>query len=209
MSEILFGEIDWNSGDTFGSDKAKFLFMKLEQGTSTVRVMGNPHQFHTHWIVLPDGSKRKINSPVASPDLLKQLEELDFKRKPRWLVKVLDRSDNTFKLLEIGSQIYNGIRALFNNPKWGKVTEYDIDIIRAKPGTNPLYAVQPNPKEKLSNEYRDAFLEFNDAVNLDALTKPAEPSEVRKILQAFSQSEAVSMDTTESTEDESFGFDFK
>lgn len=207
MSDIVFGEIDWNSGDASTGGK-QTQFMRLEQGTSTVRVMGNPHQFYIHWVEKQDGSKRKINSPVADPALLRELDEADFRRKPRWLVKVLDRSDNEFKLLEIGSQIYNGIRALYNNPKWGKVTDYDIDIIRGKPGTNPLYSVQPNPKEPLGREFRDAFMEFNDTVNIDALTKPADPVEVRKML-GWEGGVDLSSDTGSEEEGEFGGFSFE
>lgn len=208
MSEIVFGEIDWNDGDA-GAGQSKTEFMRLSQGTSTVRVMGNPVQFYVHWLDLPDGSKRKVNSPVGDPSLVRELDEMDFKRKPRWIVKVLDVQDGTFKLLEIGPQIYNGIRALFNNPKWGRVTEYDIDIIRGKPGTNPLYSVQPNPKSKLGVEFRDAFTEFKDSINLDALTKPADPDEVREML-GLSTSAGSSMTSDSSSDDEDFGgFDFE
>lgn len=208
---LEFGEVDWNSGDA-GSGGSKAQFMKLEQGVSTVRILGNPHQFYIHWLVLPDGSKRKINSPIAEPQLLKQLEDMDFGRKPRWLLKVLDRSDNTFKLLEIGSQIYNGIRSLYNNPKWGKVTQYDIDILKGKPGTNPLYSVQPNPKEELPASLKKEFMEFNESINLDALTKPADPAEVRVLLQLDSvkTSKSASANTVPTSDDDEsdFSFDF-
>ena len=206
MSEKTIGEIDWNDGDA-GAGGGKTQFMRLEQGSSTVRVMGNPHQFYVHWVDLPDGGKRKINSPISDPALLRRLDEEDFKRKPRWIVKVLDRSDNEFKLLEIGSQIYNGIRALFNNPKWGKVTDYDLDIIRGKPGTNPLYAVQPNPKELIGSEFKASFTAFNDSVNIDALTKPADPDEVRQMM---GWSSAPTADSgTPASEGNDFGFTFE
>lgn len=207
---IVQGEIDWNSGDAGSGGGGKTDFMRLSQGTNTVRIMGNPYQFYTNWVVLPDGSKKKYNSPIGDPELLEMLEEKDFKRKARWFVKVLDRADDKFKLLEIGPQIYNAVKAIFNNPKWGKVTEYDIDIIRAKPGTNPLYSVQPNPKEKLSSDFKDAFIEFNDSVNLEALTKPADPEEVRRELgwpsagSSDSQDEATDSDQS----DEDYEFDF-
>lgn len=215
MSEVKFGEVDWNSGDAGQGGLSRTEFMKLKQGTSTVRIMGNPTQFYIHWVEKPDGSKKKINSPVSDPSLLRQLDEADFKRKPRWLVKVLDRSDNQFKLLEFGSQIYNGIRGLFNNPKWGKVTDYDVDIIMGKPGTNPLYSVQPNPKEPLGREFKESFVAFNDSVNLDALTKPADPSDVRQLLgwdsgQSSSSASRSSGKPSVSDSDDDFGgFDFE
>lgn len=206
MSEVVFGEIDWNSGDA-GTGGAKTEFMRLQQGTNTVRVMGNPHQFYIHWLELSDGSKKKINSPIGDQELLRELDELGFKRKPRWFVKVLDRSDETFKLLEIGSQIYNGIRALYNNPKWGKVTQYDLDVLRGKPGTNPLYSVQPNPKEALPPELKSSFQEFNDSINIDALTKPADPEEIRQMLGLSPGS--MTEDSSSQSEDDFGDFDFE
>lgn len=200
--KIVFGEIDWNAGDA-GSGKSRTDFMKLEQGTSTVRVMGNPHQYYTHWIVLPDGSKKKINSPVGSPELLEKLEANGFGRKPRWLLKVLDRADDKFKLLEIGSQIYGGIKSLVNNPKWGKVTEYDIDIVRGKPGAQPLYGVTPNPKEKLDAKFKQDFADFNESLNMDALTRAADPAAVAKML---GWSDVSSTEDRES--EDTGGFDF-
>ena len=167
--EVVYGEIDWNSGDTAESQKTEF--MKIEQGKSLVRIMGNPHQFYTHWLDLPDGKKRKITSPLSSPAMVKKLEDAGFGKKPRWIVKVLDRSDDKFKLLEIGSQIYKGIRELFNHPKWGPVTSYDVTITRGAPGTQPLYTVTPDPKEPLDASLKQAFIEFNDKVDVSAITK--------------------------------------
>ena len=42
---------------------------------------------------------------------------------------VLDRADEQFKILQVGSQIFNGIRALVENPAWGKCSKYDITVI--------------------------------------------------------------------------------
>jgi len=183
--------------------------MRLEQGTSCIRVMGNPIQFYVHWVELSDGSKRKVNSPISDEVLVNELEDADFKRKARWIVKVLDRDDDTFKLLEIGPQIYNGIRALYNNEKWGKVTDYDLDIIRGKPGTNPLYSVLPNQKEKLDTKFKQAFMDFNESINILALTKPADPVDVRKLLGWSEPSEDDSSDTSTDAEEENFGFEFE
>jgi hypothetical protein len=178
--EATYGEIDWNSGDTAENQKTEF--MKIEQGKSLVRVMGNPHQFYVNWLELPGGKKTKINSPLSSPALLKRLEDADFGKKPRWIVKVLDRSDDKFKLLEISSQIYKGIRELFNHPKWGPVTGYDVTITRASPGTQPLYTVTPDPKEPLDASLKQAFIEFNDKVDISALTREADPKKVCELL---------------------------
>jgi|TARA_R110001583_G_scaffold16234_28_gene66389 hypothetical protein len=207
MSNVVFGEVDWNSGDVGGP---KSDFMRLEEGESVVRVMGNPVQFYIHWVTTPDGSKRKVNSPVDAPELVRRLEDSGFRRQARWLIKVLDRTDNEFKLLEVGSQIYNGVRALYNNQKWGKVTAYDVSINRGPKGSQPLYGVTPNPKEALGTEFKSAFVSFNDRVNVDKMITPS-TSEFICELMGWDDSNYVSeSDTSGTTEGgDEFDFDFE
>jgi hypothetical protein len=161
-----FGEVDWNSAD---SSSGKSDFMRIEDGENTVRIMGNPIQFYIHWVVGPDGTKKKFNSPADNAQMIRRLEDSGFKRSARWFIKVLDRKDNKFKALEIGPQIYNSIKSLYNNQRWGKVTAYDVTITKAPKGTQPLYSVTPNPKEALPSELKAQFQEFNDRLNLDKL----------------------------------------
>jgi len=179
--DLVFGEVDWNSGD-LGSGGGGNEFMRLEVGDNTVRIMGNPTQAYVHWVENSEGKKRKFNSPIGDPALVRKLEESEFKKKPIWFLKVLDRRDEKFKLLEIGPQIYRGIKALHENKKWGNVTRYDITIIKGKPGTNPLYNVSPDPAEPLDPSFKEKFIEFNEKVNLDKLIKPSEPEVIREFL---------------------------
>lgn len=203
MSEkVVFGEIDWNSGDT-QEVKEQTDFMRLSQGKNRVRVMGNPVQFYIHWVDTPDGKKKKFNSPISDQALVRKLEDADFKRKPRWMIKVLDRSDNKFKLLEIGSQIYNGIKALYLDEDWGPVTQYDITIVRGAPGSQPLYRVTPSPKQSLESDLKSAYMSFNDRVDLTKLTKPADPDTVREIM-GWSGSTKVA--ATDDLDDDLFEF---
>tara|TARA_A100001011_G_scaffold398284_1_gene502137 strand:+ start:472 stop:1086 length:615 start_codon:yes stop_codon:yes gene_type:complete len=204
MSEVVFGEIDWNSADVSTGPKSDF--MRLEEGESVVRVMGNPVQFYIHWVNTPDGSKRKVNSPINNPELVRRLEDSGFRRQPRWLIKVLDRSDNNFKLLEVGSQIYNGVRALYNNSKWGKVTGYDVSVTRGPKGSQPLYGVTPNPKEALSSDYKSSFMEFNDRVNVEKIITPA-TAEFICDLMGWENSEAPAGNAASADDD--FDFDFE
>ena len=205
MSKIVFGEVDWNSGDT-GSPKNDF--MRLEEGENLVRVMGNPVQFYIHWVTTNEGAKRKVVSPIDSMALVQRLEDAGYKRQTRWMVKVLDRSDEGFKVLEVGSQIYNGIRALFNNPKWGKVTGYDISIIRGPKGSQPLYNVTPNPKETIDPSLKSKFVDFNTRMDVSKLTTPTEATKVCEIL-GWDPTPFTSETTTEGFNEEDFEFDFE
>lgn len=204
MSNMVFGEVDWNSADSGSGGKSDY--MRLEEGENTVRIMGNPVQFYIHWVVGSDGQKGKINSPVNNPELVSRLEDSGFKRQARWLIKVLDRSDDTFRLLEVGPQIYNGIKALYNNKRWGKVTQYDITILRGPKGQQPLYSVQPNPKESLSSEFKSKFMEFNDRINVE---RSITPSTAEAVCERMGWSASASDASESSTSDDDFDFDFE
>jgi hypothetical protein len=213
--EVVSGEIDWNEADLPSpkSGGGKNDYMRLKEGENVVRIMGNPVQTYIHWVTLPDGTQRKIVSPSNSPTLVKKLEEAGFRRQPNWIIKVLDRSDNEFKLLEIGNQIYKGIQTLFNNPKWGKVTGYDISINRGPKGQQPLYSVTPNPKESLESTFKQKFIDFNDRINLDKLISPMPADEVSKML-GFSTSSSRDEDDDvpakkTASSPKNFDFDFE
>lgn len=203
MSGMVFGEVDWNSADS-GTTKSNF--MRLEEGENLVRVMGNPVQFYIHWVVTPDGSRRKVNSPVDNPELVRRLEDSGFKRQARWLVKVLDRNDDEFRVLEVGPQIYNGIKSLYNNSRWGKVTQYDLSINKGPKGTQPLYGVTPNPKEALSSDFKSKFVDFNDRVDVEKVITPSTSAEVCEIM---GWSETAPTASSEAVTDEDFDFDFQ
>ena len=210
MSDFVFGEVDWNSADAGGEKTSDF--MRLSEGENTVRVMGNPVQYYTHWLVLPDKSKRKVVSPIESPELVRRLEDTGFKRQARWLVKVLDRADNRFKILEIGPQIYNAIKSLFNNARWGKVTAYDITIVKAPKGTQPLYSVTPNPKEALPAQFKDQFIEFNDRINMDKFISPTPAKEVLDLMgwqQQAKPAQGGRPAPQPAAEEDEFSFDFE
>ena len=207
MSNIVFGEIDWNDGDVKNPQAAKTEYMRLTQGANKIRVMGNPVQFYVHWVQTQDGSKRKIVSPISSPDLVRRLEDSGFKRQAKWLIKVLDRSDDGFKLLEVGSQIYNGIRNLYNDSSWGKVTTYDITINRGPKGAQPLYGVTPNPKTKIPSELKDRFAEFNKNVDVERAIKPTDPEVVCELM-GWNVSQYVNPTVADNTTDDDDDYDF-
>jgi hypothetical protein len=200
MSKTVYGEIDWNAGDV-GGNRTKYLQMK-NPGAYTIRVMGNPIQFYCHWLDTVDGKKKKVNSPSETPALVAKLEAAGFKRQTGWMVRVLDRSDGEFKLMEIGQQVYNGIRDLYNNKAWGKVTNYDLTITRRPKGSQPLYTVTPNPKEPLEAKFKDSFMEFEKNLDVDKLVAP---TAVPKICELLGWKASEFLGAVEEEEDDAFG----
>jgi hypothetical protein len=206
MGNISFEQVDWNSAGNTNRVSLKDLYVRLSEGENVVRVMENPIQFTVHWVVDATGSKRKVVSPIESPQLVKRLEDAGFKAQTKWAVKVLDRTTNSFKVLEFGSQILNGIRTLHSNKRWGNVTSYDITIIRGPKGSNPLYSVTPNPKEELGSDFTAQFQEFNETVDMDRVVRPTAPEKVCEIM---GWTMAGASATTNQGGDDDFEFDFE
>jgi len=205
MSKISFGEIDWNSAETSPSnDSSKNIFMRLKQGDNIVRILSNPIQYYVHWVETEQG-KRKVTSPIDSPELITKLEDAGFRRQVRWILRVMDQEDSQPKLLEVGSQIFNGVIALINNPKWGSVNKYDVTITRGAPGQNPLYRVTPNPKENISAEDKTAFNSFLAEVSVD---KMIQPSPAKKVCEIMGWDSSKYSKHAEEYKDDDFDFDF-
>lgn len=205
MAELKFGEVDWNEADV-GSSGGKLNFARLEQGANTYRIMSSPIQFKVNWVDAPDGKRRKINTPIASPKLVQRLEDAGFKTQTRWFLKVLDRDDEQFKLLEVGPQILKAVRELVRNPKWGKVTKYDVTINKGPKGSQPLYTVFPNPHEPLNESLQSAWSDFNENLNIERLITPSEPDYVYELMGWNTPSSAVSNNSSD--DDDDFEYDF-
>lgn len=214
MSKHTFGNVEWNSVDVTpqggggGND-----FKKLKDGFNIVRVMTNPYQFSVNWLTTPDGKKRKIYTPISSPELVKKLEASDFRSQRKWFVTILDREDDKFKLLEIGSQIFQGIQDCHDNPSWGDVTQYDVTIKKGKrqtkTGEQTFYSVQGNPPiSPLTQEQLDELAAFKERCSPEKFTNPTEPEEVCSIMQ-WDMSEFVkTAEGGDAEEEEDYDFDF-
>jgi hypothetical protein len=201
MSDITFGEIDWNSATT--TEKTKNIYMSLKEGDNIIRVLSNPVQYYVHWVET-DAGKRKITSPIESPELVTKLEDAGFRRQTRWILRVIDRNTDEPKLLEVGTQILNGIISIRNNPKWGDLRAYDISVNRGKPGQTPLYRVNPEPKEALSAELKKSFSDFLAETDIEQVIKPTSVEKVCEIM-GWNSSRFVS-DVEEDSDDFDFGF---
>jgi len=179
MSELVWGDVDWNTADSGSSGKTEF--MRLTEGDNVIRIMANPIQLYVNWVTLPDGTNKRINTP-EDDDLARKLEDAGFKRQTNWMLKVLDRSDNQFKLLTISRQIFDAIKALAAHKKWGKVTGYDLTVTRGPKGKQPLYRVQPDPHEPLDSSLKESFMKFSESLNIERLISPSDTKYVCEIM---------------------------
>jgi hypothetical protein len=172
MSEMKFGELaSWEDADvnSGGND-----FMALKEGANQVRIFTNPFQFVVHWVKDASGSNRKVKCAIQNCPVCKQ----GIKSQTRWFLGVIERSTQCCKILEISSQIYNGIKNNASDPDWGNPSNYDINIIRGPKGSQPLYTVTPKPQKPLLADEKVSIKNFLERVDLSKFTQPPTPNEV-------------------------------
>lgn len=159
---------DFVSEDAVSSGSASY--MKLEKGDNKFRVISKPIAGWLEWI-----DKKPIRTPLDDGEP----EASDEDNKPRKFIAlvVIDRKDGNVKILEITQQsIIKSIRALSNNPDWGKPFSYDINVKKEGEDLKTKYTVTPSPKKPLSKT--DIAAAKEKPCNLEALYEGEDPWDV-------------------------------
>jgi hypothetical protein len=186
MTTNTFGEVDWNA-DVFPGDNkqrvnAKDLFLRLDEGPNELRLLTQPHQYLVHKYKKEGdtgfGQKVQCSAIHGSCPLCAGGD----KAKPRWLLGVISRKTNTYKILDISFAVFSQIRKYNKNPRFGDPTKYDINIeVDKNGGATGYYSVQALPKEPLSA----ADQVIKDSIDWDDLKRrvtPPTPEIVQKRL---------------------------
>lgn len=125
--------------DSFDNGNTQYL--NLKSGENRVRVVGSPSRVEVHWEKTLDGSKKKIvclgnGCPICKCGHSPQI---------RYQVKVIDRTDNSVKILECGPQIIKEIRKYALDSDYGDLSKYDIKIIKTGVSRDTNYSVVAVP----------------------------------------------------------------
>lgn len=204
MGTRVIGKLDsWEDADLGGND-----FMNLEEGSNPVRVFSKPYQFYVVWTVDQANQKRKIKTPVDGCPLVERGDT----PQTRWYIGVLNRTTGKPSILEVGPQIFRQIVGLSKNKKWGDPKGYDVDIIRHKKGSQPLYTVTPEPHSDITAEEKAAIKEFMSRVDLVKMTEAPTPDEIREMVGLPSENNSTSsvdndFDSDDSDDDINFDDD--
>jgi hypothetical protein len=182
-----FGEVSWNDDVFGGSDKkfvnSKDLFLRLDEGSNELRLITQPFQYLVHKYKKEGeagfGHKVSCSMVHGSCPLCADGD----KAKPRWLLGVISRKTDTYKILDVSFAVYSAIRKLARNTqRWGDPTKYDIDIVVDKNGgATGYYSVQPISKEPLSasDQVKKDAIDFDD---LKRRVTPPTAADVQKKL---------------------------
>jgi hypothetical protein len=179
-----FGEVNWTD-DVFGGDgkkntNSKDLFLRLDEGPTELRLVTQPFQYLVHKYKKEGdpgfGQKVQCSAIHGSCPLCATGD----KAKPRWLLGVISRKTESYKILDISFAVFSQIRKLAKNPKKGDPTKYDINIeVDKNGGATGYYSVQSYDKEPLSA----ADQVIKDSADLDDLKRrvtPPTPEQAQK-----------------------------
>lgn len=200
MADYKIGQTTWEEDDVVVQggkfEKAKPMpLLRMENGKQyTVRIISKPYRYYAKWVIIASGKKIKLNSALT-PDCPLCQDPADQPKLARY-IRALYRSPDgktEYKILDIGVQIYNGIKKIQNIPAYGKdVTKYDITIDKGAQGAQPLYTVQALPPTPMTPEdlaiAKKYSVEKNgdtpnpDYISLEERCKPLPVETIRKII---------------------------
>lgn len=160
---ISFGEINWDTNidseiDNKKSVNTKDLYMKLKNGDNEVRIVTPAYKYSIHQYKPNEDDKgfgQKINCSATKENGGDcPLCKIGEKPSQKYYVGVIDRSTNTYKILNMSKMAMQQLSNYVKDQKyWGDPTKYDINI-KQNPNGGPTgyYAVMPLGKSPLSPE---------------------------------------------------------
>lgn len=185
-SNHKFGTTDWNEetntrkgGNRNNTGENNTQYMKLVNGSNFVRVVTDPKRYITHKYK-EEGDKGygdwvKCSMPVHNSCPLCARKD---RPKKRWLVGVIDRASNQFRILDISSLIYEQIKTL-NSSKWGDPKRYDLEIVMDDQAQAAnFYKVLPQMPEALT----EADLNIIKSIKEEDLLRRCTPPEPAWVL---------------------------
>lgn len=198
-----FGATSWDidTGGGFKKENKKDEYLRLEQGSNVVRLVTKPHEYLVHRFKAhdkdPGYGERVLSSKFYGEDVL-EAAPYNLKAKRRWLVGVIDRKTQSYKLLDISKSVFDGIRELVRDAEdWGDPSQYDIDIkVDKQGGATGYYKVIPKSKKPLSA----ADLEIKQNVDLENLKRKCTPPTVESMKARVAAIIAKSPNAAKSTE---------
>jgi hypothetical protein len=193
-----FGEMSWDDDNT-GKKSSSDIYMRLEQGINPVRILTKPYKYMVYFYGADDKGKGG-SRVIACEDTTKDpIAALGIKPKVRFLMGIIDRKTQTYKILDAAYSVFKDINNLSNSAKWGKPTQYDINIKVDKNGApSDYYAVIPDPKEPLSEADR-AILAQVDENDLRERSAPLTPERMTELMEMIDKRKNEKSNPTVST----------
>ncbi len=199
MTTLKHGEVAWNDTSfTSGEERqnTKDTFLKLVPGSNILRILSLPFQYYQHKYKF-EGEKNWGHRIMCSgahgscPVCAK-----GDKPKRRWLIGVIDRKTNSYRILDIGWSILKSLQTYTRDEDWGDPSKYDVDIV-VDPNGGPqgYYSLVAKPAKPLSAN--DLLL--RDKMDMDELTRRSTPPSPDKVEERFQKLMEEFLQTPEGT----------
>lgn len=175
-NNVQFGATSWDSVELKsahgGAKSNKEIWLRLDSGSNVVRCVTKPHQYLVH--AFKDEGDSGFGAKIMCSSFHKScpLCEEGNKPKRRWLVGVIDRKTQTYKILDMSVTVFKTIQELSRDDDYGNPEKYDIDIkVDKQGGATGYYNVIPKPAKPMSAN----DLEIKSSVNYDELLAKCTP----------------------------------
>src|SRR5271169_5992865 len=153
-----FGEVNWTddvfNGEGKKNTNSKDLFLRLDEGANELRLVTQPFQYLVHKHKKDPTNPKDFGQKVQCSAIHGScpLCSTGDKAKPRWLLGVISRKTNSYKILDISFAVFSQIRKYAKNAqRFGDPTKYDINVeVDKNGGATGYYSVQALGKEPLS-----------------------------------------------------------
>jgi len=198
-----YGFVEWGNipqSQTSGPS-TRDLWLKLENGPNILRVVTKAASYkHHNYKEDKDepgfGDKIKCSSAHGSCPLCERGD----RAKTRYIVGVISRPSNHYKILDITHNVAQSIKDFVEDPELGETKGYDINIkVNRKGGPSNYYNLIPRMLSPLSEEDMQTV---ND-IDLDAIKRlvtPPSPEDVLKGMQAARERKGRKNETSDTSE---------
>jgi hypothetical protein len=158
----------------------KAVFFNPKEGTNLIRIADlKGKSFKVHYLKDINDKYVFVKSPGAGDPLIVQGNQ----PRTRYYIKIIEREANKLKIWEFGSQIKQQIEEFVNDLKEKRkkgstdeediLTNYNIEIRKRKPGSNPLYML--NVRDRITDQKlltADAAMITAEDIDFEPLLKP-------------------------------------
>jgi len=182
-TQIVHGQVSWSDSSLAGGDRpasGKDRFLKLKPGSNLIRVLTDPYQYYQHKYKFEGekgfGHRIYCSAKHGSCVVCAKGD----KPKKRWLLGVIDRQSNAYKILDVSWSILSDIQTYASDEDWGELIQYDFDIV-VNPHGGPMnyYKSVAKPKRPLSAQ--DLILkEMVDLADLERRCTPPDPQKTKE-----------------------------
>lgn len=155
------------------------IYLKLEEGTSRIRIVSEPIEIWTIFNRAEKTAKKYLDEELLQNDVNAK------DARKRFAMWVIDRKDGEMRMAEVGQTIANALQVLANDPDYGfdTIPPYDIKITKSGSGLDTEYTVMQSPASPLTLEEKSKIMQLENvaqwfAKQPNVITKRSDMSDI-------------------------------